>query len=315
MKKVSLGNTGFDVSALCFGAMRLGTREDQQASYALLDRYVEAGGSFIDTANIYAHWFPGGQGGESENVLGAWMDERGNRDDLFIASKVGFPYPGGQGGLSPKQIKDECHTSLRRLGVDHIDLYYAHVDDRTTPLRESLRALDELVKEGKVRFVGASNYRAWRLERAHAVSKADNLAGFCCLQQRYTYLRPKPGASFAPQVAVNEDMVDYVRSRQGAFSLLAYSVLLSGAYTRLDRPIPDEYTGMDADARLATLRAVAADLGATPNQVVLAWMRQNDPPALPLIAASTAIQLQENLGALDITLSNDHLRQLNLAGV
>lgn len=314
MKTVLLGNTGVPVSALCLGAMYFGTKQDEPTSFRLLDQYVDAGGTFIDTANIYAHWIPGGQGGESEALLGRWLKARGHRDRLFIASKVGFNYPGVEKSLAPALVKAECDKSLKRMGVDHIDLFYAHVDDRVTPVRETLAAFDRLVKAGKVRFIGASNYRAWRLERAHAASKAEGLAEFCCVQQRHTYLRPQYNASFGAQVVANVDLLDYVRSRAGEFTMLAYSALLGGAYTRADRQLDPQYAGPDTDARLAVLRAVAQEQNVTPNQVVLAWMLQNDPPVLPLIAASTPAQMSENLDALAVTLTAGQIERLNAAG-
>lgn len=314
MRTVPLGNTGVDVSALCLGAMYFGTRNDERTSFELLDQYVAAGGTFIDTANIYAHWVEGGQGGESESLLGRWMKARGNRADLFLASKVGFNMPGIERGLTAAQIEAECEKSLRRMGVETIDLYYAHVDDRVTPLDETLAAFDRLVRAGKVRFIGASNYLAWRLEQAHWVSKTHDWASFCCVQQRYTYLRPKPGASFDPQISANDDLLDYVRARRHDFTLLAYSALLGGAYVRDDRPVPEQYRGPDAEARLRVLREVAAETGATPNQVVLAWMMHSDPPVIPLIAASEPRHLAENIGALDVRLSAGQMERLNCAG-
>lgn len=314
MQTVPLGNTGVDVSALCLGAMYFGTRNDERTSFELLDQYVAAGGTFIDTANIYAHWVEGGQGGESESLLGRWMKARGNRADLFLASKVGFNMPGVERGLTAAQIEAECEKSLRRMGVETIDLYYAHVDDRVTPLDETLAAFDRLVRAGKVRFIGASNYLAWRLEQAHWVSKTHDWASFCCVQQRYTYLRPKPGASFDPQISANDDLLDYVRARRHDFTLLAYSALLGGAYVRDDRPVPEQYRGPDAEARLRVLREVAAETGATPNQVVLAWMMHSDPPVIPLIAASEPRHLAENIGALDVRLSAGQMERLNCAG-
>jgi len=293
--------------------MYFGTRQDEATSYRLLDQYVDAGGSFIDTANIYAHW-AGGQGGDSEALLGRWMRARGNRDRLFIASKVGFEYGDVPRSLTPALIEAECDKSLERLGVDTIDLFYAHVDDRQTPLRDTMEAFARLVEAGKVRYIGASNYLAYRLERAHTLSKANGWPSFCCVQQRHSYLRLKPGASTDPQVAANDDLLDYVGARGGDFTLLSYSSLLGGTYTRSDRPIPDDYRGPDADARLAALRAVANETGATPNQVVLAWLRQSDPPVLPLIAASTSEQMAENIAALDVTLSADQVQRLTQAG-
>lgn len=308
MKTRQLGATDVEVSALCLGAMLFGTRTDRATSTLLLDQYVEAGGSFIDTANIYAHWVPGGAGGESEQLLGRWMKERNNRQHLFLASKVGFQYPTVERGLKASQIEDECNKSLARMGVDTIDLYYAHVDDRNTPLDEALAAFDRLVRAGKVRFIGASNYSSWRLEQARWVSKINNWAGFCCIQQRHTYLRVRPGASTAPQVVANDDLLDLCDSEQ--VTLLAYSALLSGAYTRADRPLPEQYLSQDSTARLAALRTVAEEIGATPNQVVLAWMMQSKPSVLPLIAASTPAQLQENIDALKLHLSDQQMSRL-----
>jgi aryl-alcohol dehydrogenase-like predicted oxidoreductase len=277
-----LGHTELSVSALCLGAMYFGTRNDEASSFALLDQFVAAGGDFIDTANIYAHWAPGGAGGESELLLGRWFKARGNRQSIVLASKVGFAYPGIEIGLRAKQIEEECNKSLRRMDVETIDLFYAHVDDRTTPLEESMAAFDRLVAAGKVRHLGASNYLAWRLERANWIADVNGWTPFCCIQQRHTYLRPKPGAGFSPQIAANSDLLDHC-------------------------------AGPDTDVRLATLQAVAAECGATANQVILAWMMQGQPSVLPLVAASTKAQLQENIDALQVQLSVEQMERLTNA--
>ncbi len=312
MQTLSLGNSGVEVSELCLGAMYFGTRNDRATSYRMLDMYVDAGGTFIDTANIYAHWADGGRGGESETLLGEWMRERGNRDRMFIASKVGFNYGDVTRGLPAWRIEEECNKSLRRMGIETIDLYYAHVDDRQTPQEETLAAFDRLVKAGKVRLIGASNFRAWRLEEARWISQTQGQAAYCCVQQRHTYLPPRPGVSTAPQLVANEDLLDYARAT--GLRILAYSALLAGAYTRDDRPLPPEYRSPDNDARLQALRAVAAETGATLNQVILAWMLQGDPAIIPLIAASTEEQMRDNLGALKVRLTADQLQRLNAAG-
>jgi aryl-alcohol dehydrogenase-like predicted oxidoreductase len=312
MKTTKLGASGVDVSLYCLGAMYFGSRNDRTTSYRMLDRYVDAGGAFIDTANIYAWWVEGYRGGESETLLGEWMRERGNRNQLFIASKVGFQYDDVTRGLTAAQIEAECDKSLRRLGIDTIDLFYAHVDDRTTPMHETMAAFDRLVRAGKVRFIGASNFLAWRLERAHTLSKQNGWPNYVCLQQRHTFLRPKPGASFDPQLSLTDEVVDYCRANQ--VTILAYSSLLSGAYTRSDRPVPDQYRSPDADARLAVLRDVAAAHNGTPNQVILAWLVQQEQPIIPVMAASTDEQMEENLQALAIRLAPDELDRLNNAG-
>ncbi len=311
MRTVPLGDSGVDVSCMSLGAMYFGTRTDPALSRKLLDEYVDRGGTFIDTANIYAHWIPGFHGGESETLLGEWMRERGNRSRLFLASKVGFEYASVPRRLTASLIQAECDKSLRRLGVDSIDLYYAHVDDRATPIPETLEALGRLVKSGKVRHIGASNFLAWRLADCRALSAARSLPGYCCVQQRHTYLRPRRGASFHPQIAANEDLLDWCASTR--LTLLAYSPLLGGAYTRSDRSIPDQYKGPDTEERLKRLNDVARQVGATANQVVLAWLMQAEPKAIPVMAAGTMEQMKENLGALDVTLSSEQIDSLSKA--
>lgn len=311
MKTVPLSNTGVEVSEFCMGTMFFGSRVDEEMSFRLLDHYVEAGGTFLDTANMY-HWkVPGFVGGESETVLGRWMKERKNRSQMFVASKVGFEYPGIERGSKAHQIEEECEKSLKRLGLETIDLYYAHRDDRNTPLEETLEAFDRLVRAGKVRFIGASNFYAWRLAAARGLSQQHSWTEFCCIQQRYTYLRPKSGADFDIQLAANDDLLDYCRMRD--ITLLAYTPLIKGSYIRADRPLPEQYIGPDSDVRLATVKAVAEEIGVTPNQVVLAWLMQTDPPAIPVVGSSQVEHLQENLGALEIQFSDDQMTRLNNA--
>ncbi|MBZ0301068.1 MAG: aldo/keto reductase [Anaerolineae bacterium] len=313
MKTLPLGSTGVEVSALSLGTMQFGTRNDRETSYQMLNLYTEAGGTFLDTANGYAHWLePWAKGGESETLLGEWLRERGNRDQWFIATKVGFDYPDAKRGLSARQIEQECDKSLKRLGIDTIDLYYAHKDDYHTPLEETMLAFDQLIQAGKVRFIGASNYFAWRLEEAHWSSQTNDWAEYCCLQQRYSYLRPGPRMTLGNHVLATEDIFDYARRR--GITVLAFSAMLGGAYTRSDRALPDAYAGPDSEARLAALKAVAAEVGATPTQVVLAWMLHSDPPVLPLISASSPEVMRDNLGALDVRLSADQMERLNRAG-
>lgn len=311
MKFQKLGHTDANVSSFCLGAMYFGTRNDQAASYRLLDQFTDAGGNFIDTANIYARWVDGYKGGESETLLGEWMAARGNRQQVFVASKVGFEYGDVPRRLRAGDIEAECEKSLRRLNTDVIDLYYAHNDDRTTPLEETLEAFARLVQAGKVRYIGASNYLAWRLEEARWISQTRGWPEYACIQQHYTYLRLRPGTTVYPQEMVNDDLLNYCQSRP--ITLLAYSVLQSGAYTRPDRPLRPEFAMPDNDQRLETLRAVAAETGATVNQVILRWMLDRN--VIPLIASSTEAQLDENLAALDTPLTAEQMMRLNRAGV
>jgi aryl-alcohol dehydrogenase-like predicted oxidoreductase len=294
--------------------MYFGSRDDEQTSFAMLDQYVEAGGTFIDTANKYLDTVPGFKGGESEALIGRWMKARGNRDKLFLATKVGFEIGSDvPRRLTAALIEKECDKSLKRLGVDTIDLYYAHTDDRQTPLDETMQAFDSLVLKGKVRFLGASNYAAWRLSEANMLSTLRGWTLFCCIQQRYTYLRPRPGSVFTSgTLGVDEDLQDYVRTRN--VTLVAYSPLIKAAYTRGDREIREQYRSADSDARLKVLFQVAEEVGATPLQVVLAWMMQSEPPVIPIFSASKPEQMRENLGALDVNLSEQQMETLNKAG-
>jgi aryl-alcohol dehydrogenase-like predicted oxidoreductase len=312
MRKRQLGQSTLNVSTFCLGAMYLGTKQSKNESFRLLDKFVEAGGNFIDTANIYAHWVPGGKGGESESIIGEWLKSRDNRNDVIIATKVGFQYQDVPRSLKADVIVDECNKSLMRLGIDTLDLYYAHNDDRYTPLEETLEAFYRLTKSGKVRFLGASNYLAWRLEEARWISQSNGWPEYCCIQQRHTYIRKKPGTTFDPQVAVNDDLIDYCRNRN--LSLIAYSALLSGAYTRGDRIFQEQYISPDTDNRVKALQSISEEINRSPNQVILAWMLQSNPSVLPLIAASTIEQLQENIDSVEIGLSDEQMEKLNVAG-
>ena len=313
MKQVKLGKTDLSVSILCLGAMRFGARDSKELSVQQMDYFLEQGGNFIDTANIYAHWYEGGVGGDAELMIGEWLKARGSRKDVVIASKVGFAYQDVEIGTSAKQIEEECEKSLKRMGIETIDLYYSHNDDRNTPLEESLEAYYQLIRKGKVRHIGASNFLAWRLAKANAIAANNGWEEYCCIQQRYTYLRPRVGTSFGLQVAVNHDLEDYCRNEP--VTLLAYSPLLGGAYVRDDREINPNYLGPDGKARLLTLHQVAKETGWTVNQVVLVWLLQHSPFTLPLVSAGTMEQLKENLSAAELTLSPEQLQRLDNAGV
>lgn len=312
MKRVRLGHSGLEVSALCMGSDLIGSRIDRERSFALLDVFREHGGTFVDSGNFYAAWLPGFQGGESETTIGAWMKERGARDEMVVSTKLGFDYPGSAGGLNAAEIERECEKSLRRFGTDRIDLYYAHRADPATPVEETMEAFDRLVRAGKVRAIAASNLRVWRIAEADTAARIHGWTRFCAVEQRHTYLRPRHGADFGPQLLINDDLKDYCRA-QGT-SLIAYSVLLQGAYTRADRPVPAQYAGPEASERLTVLKEVAGELGATPNQVIIAWMLAGDPPVLPIVAGSRPEQLLENIAALDVRLTPEQMARLDTAG-
>jgi len=199
------------------------------------------------------------------------------------------------------------------LQTDWIDLYYAHRDDRETPLAETMEAFHRLIHAGKVRAIGASNLALWRIAEANATAESNGWSRYSVVEQRYTYLRPRHGADFGPQIFVSEELKDYARST--GLALIGYSVLLQGAYSaRSDRELPAQFGGADSDARLAELKAVAAEAGRSPNQVIIAWMRQSQPSILPIIAASKVEQLAENISALDLVLSDEQMERLDTAG-
>ncbi len=309
MKKVPLGKTGSTISVCGLGAMYFGSKVDEKTSFRQMDLYVDHGGNHIDTANKYASWVQGCLGGESETVIGKWLKQKTGKPDLVIASKVGFPYGEIPGSLKKEIIISECELSLRRLGLETIDLYYAHAYDENTSAEETMEAFFQLQKAGKIRHAGASNYPAWRLEKANAVAGLQGWVGYSCLQQRHTYLESTIRADFNNQIVLTPEMVDYCKTHQ--LTLIAYSPLLGGAYTRDDRPIPSQYRSLISEKRLAALETLSRKIEYSQNQLVLAWMMLGDPPVIPLISGSTVSQLEENLQASYISLSEQDLKQLD----
>lgn len=316
-----LGGTGARVSELCLGCMYFGTLIDEPTAFRLLDQYVDAGGRFLDTANNYAWWVEGGQGGESEQMLGRWMRERRNRSQLFVATKVGYKIGTRLPiSLARNIIIEQCENSLRQLQTDVIDLYYAHWDHRETPLEESLEAFDTLVRQGKVRYIGCSNMLAWRIQQARMTSRQHGWAEFCCAQLRHSYLRPKTGLRNFENGhhPVTVDMLDYAQAHADDFTTIAYSALIGGVYSHPDHTItannqPHQYDEADKQARLRVLHDVGAETGATLNQVVLAWITQNAPPMIALVSSRSPERLGESLASQSLQLTPDQLDRLNRA--
>ncbi|HTE50424.1 MAG TPA: aldo/keto reductase [Kofleriaceae bacterium] len=305
---------------LVLGAMYFGTRVDDATSMALLDRFVDRGGTWIDTANCYAFWSdPSGVGGQSETVIGRWLATRpGVRDRVQISTKVRLQptvpgrWPESAEGLSAPAIRDAVRKSLSRLGTDRIDFYWAHAEDRTVPLAETVDAFGELVSAGLVGQVGASNHPAWRVERARRLARDRSVSGYTALQLRHSYVQPRPGASLPDtgHQLVSAEILDYVSS-EGDLALWVYTPLINGSYTRPDRPLPEAYDHPGTTRRLAALGAVAREIGATPNQVVLAWLLGGDPAITPIVGVSTAEQLDETMAARDLILTDEQRRRLN----
>lgn len=322
MKRYPLGKTGEMISAFGFGCINFGTLIDKENSFALLDQYVEAGGNYLDTANNYSFWYDGATGDESELMVGEWLKERGNRQEIFLSTKVGArPINDSHDfsdisknfdGLSKKSIITGVEESLKRLQTDYIDLYYAHIDHRAIPLEETLEAFNELVQSGKVRHIGCSNHETWRIAQARQISRANGWAEYCCAQQRFTYLKPKTGSNFGVQVNVDDGLLDYCRE-QNDFQLFAYTPLLHGYYGDRDQEIMEQYATKDSQARMQALNSVAGELNVNRNQVVLAWILHQNPVILPLITTGSTKHLAENLAALDIQFTKEQLTLLNEA--
>lgn len=301
------------VSSMAVGTMYFGSTVPGDVAHRVLDAARDRGATFWDTANNYAFWVPGGTGNESEECLGAWLAARGSsaRNETVLATKVGArPQPGGkdvtQGlGLSAPAVREQVLDSLRRLGTDHVDVLYAHIDDRTVPLEETVDAFAGLQQEGLARVIAASNLTADRLEVAVAARPG---AGYRALQQRFTYLVPEPSADLSPHVLLDEE-VERVSAEAG-MAMLGYAPLLSGAYTRTDRPLPDGYQIPATDD---ALHEAAAQAGLDAGQAVLAWMGQRKRPVLPIVGVSTPEQLHSAVDAVTTTLRPDTLARLDAA--
>jgi aryl-alcohol dehydrogenase-like predicted oxidoreductase len=303
-----LGDSGLEVFRFCLGGNVFGWTADEETSFAVLDAYAAAGGNFIDTADVYSAWVPGNKGGESEKLIGRWMAARGNRHRMIVATKVGMA-PGLK-GLSAATIHTAASASLRRLGTDYIDLYYAHADDAETPLRDSLGAFDTLVKQGKVRFIAASNYTAARLSEALAVSATEGLAEYVALQPHYNLVHREEYEGELREVCVRERI-----------SCIPYYALASGFLTGKYRDgagvqsARSQGAGKYLDARgrqvLALLDQIAAAHSTTVPAVALAWLMAQPMVAAPIASARTVEQLSALLPAVTLALSSSELEQLS----
>ncbi|MFI0715821.1 aldo/keto reductase [Streptomyces inhibens] len=314
------GGQGPRISAVCLGALPFGTTVDERTSFAILDRFAEAGGTFLDTANNYACWVPGATGDESELLLGRWLRSRGAAGRTVLATKVGArpdpargpEWPANAEGLGAPTVRAALQGSLRRLGTDRVDLYYAHIEDRGVPLEETVEALAGLVQDGVVGTLGAGNHRTWRLAEARHTAAGRGLPGFRAVQQRHTYLRPRRGLPPDLQVETDEELLDYAAAHPD-LTPVGYGTLMGGAYSRADRPLPERYDHPGSVARLRVLAEVAAECGATVNQVVLAWLMGGPVPVVPVLGVSSVGQLDESLAALDLRLDPVQRARLDTA--
>jgi len=311
-----LGRTGMRVSELCLGAMTFGRETSEDISYQIMDRFVDAGGTFIDTADVYSQ-------GVSEEIVGRWLKGK-NRDDLVIATKVRFPMGEGPNdvGLSRKHILAGVEASLHRLGTDYIDLYQVHCWDPITPLEETLGTLNQLVQSGKVRYIGASNFAGWQLQKAVDLSRQMGWEPFASLQPLYNLLDRELEWELVP-VCQNEGL-----------AILPWSPLrggwLSGRYHR-DMAAPPEGSRVETAEKegwsetwskyatehtwtvIDTLFAIAEEVDKTPAQVALNWLLQRPGITAPIIGVRTMKHLEANLGASGWSLSGEQMARLNQA--
>jgi aryl-alcohol dehydrogenase-like predicted oxidoreductase len=308
-----LGRSGIEVPPLCLGGNVFGWTTDEARSFELLDAMLASGLNFVDTADVYSNWVPGNHGGESETILGRWFKARGNRNKVILATKVGSPMGEGRKGLSRKYIREAVEDSLRRLQTDYIDLYQSHRDDESVPQEETLEAYAELISEGKVRAIGASNFTAARLQSALESSRKHNLPRYECLQPEYN-LYDRAGYESAPEAVCTKSGVGVIPY----FSLA--SGFLSGKYHSAEeaasRPraaMLKKYFNPRGMRILETLGEVARELKATQSQVALAWLMARPSITAPIASATTVEQLHELAGAAQLELPRWTVEKLNQA--
>ncbi len=307
-----LGRSGLKVSELCLGTMQWGWTTDEEHAYQVMDAFLGAGGNFIDTADVYSRWAKDNPGGVAETVIGKWMKQRGNRRQVVLATKArGRMWEGPTGeGLSRAHLIQACEDSLRRLGTDYIDLYQAHSFDPDTPIDETMRALDDLVRAGKVRYAGASNYPAWRLAKALWTSDKLGLVRYDSLQPHY---------NLAYRAEFERELRELCEAE--GIGVIPYSPLAGGFLTgkyRRDK-MPDSQRAGDVQrylndrgwAILDKLDGVAQKHGASDAQVALAWLLAQPVITAPIVGANTVEQLKETLGTLEVKLAPDDIEELN----
>jgi aryl-alcohol dehydrogenase-like predicted oxidoreductase len=309
-----MGRTGLKVSELCLGTMQFGWTADEPISCHVMDAFVEAGGNFIDTADIYTNWAgDASYGGRSEEIIGDWMQSKGNRAEIVLATKVrGRMSEGANGeGLSRARVLRMCDDSLRRLKTDYIDLYQCHWADLTTPIDETLSAMDTLVRAGKVRYVGASNYPAWRLMEALWQADKHGYPRFDCYQPEYSLME---------RAGFEIEALPLCKHHQ--IGVIPYSPLaggfLTGKYQRNTEVSSvrakgnlDRYGNERGWSTVETLEDIAQAHGKTVAQTALAWMLSNPVITAPIIGANSPEQLNDLLGVVEYRLSPEEVSRLN----
>ncbi len=312
MDKRPLGQTGLSTHPLCLGGNVFGWTADRERSFELLDAFVDEGFDLIDTAEVYSAWVPGHAGGESEAVIGEWLHARGRRDRVHVVTKVGMPMPGTTGGLSAARIAEAVEGSLKRLRTDYVDLYLSKKDDPDTPLDESLEAFDRLIKAGKVRAVGASNYEAGRLAEANTLAVGRGLARFEVLEPEYSLLSRGFEQDLAPYCRENGVGVITYWALAGGFLTGKYRSKADAEGKARARNVVQHLTEKNF-AILDAVETVARAHAVSPAQVALAWV-MGRPSVTAAIASATSLeQLRELTAAARLTLTPGDLRDLDTA--
>ena len=313
MQKIQLGRSGITVPPVIFGCNVFGWTVDKAQSFRLLDASVDAGFNAFDTADVYSYWVPGNHGGESETIIGEWLKARGRRDDVLIFSKGGMEMPGKGKGLSAEYITRAIEDSLKRLQTDVIDLYQSHRDDETTPHEETLAVYEKMIKAGKIRAIGASNFSVTRFKQALEVSATTGLPRYETMQPHYNLLERTIEADLLPLCA-----------KEGV-GVIPYYALASGFLTGKYRTEADlgksprgaRGAGKHLDAKglkvLAALDVVAHRYGATAAQVAIAWFKGRPGLAAPIASATTIAQLNELVKAATLVLDPAAVAQLDAA--
>jgi aryl-alcohol dehydrogenase-like predicted oxidoreductase len=309
-----IGRSGLMTPPLVLGGNVFGWTASGEEAFRILDRFVDAGGTMVDTADVYSAWVPGHQGGESETLIGEWLRRRGSRDGVLVASKVGMLHSHwGAGKLEPWRIEKAAEASLKRLGVDTIDLYYAHQDDPDTPMEQVIEAFDRLVRAGKVRALGASNFTAERLGRAVSLAGEMGMSRYEVLQNEYHLLERGKLEGELQRLCLAEEIgvLPFYGLASGYLTGKYRSAADYGKSIRGDRMA--KYVEGRGPAVLAVLDQIAAETGATPAQIALAWVAAQPAVAAPISSARTLDQLEELIGAMTLELTPAQLEQLDAA--
>ncbi|MGC4941895.1 aldo/keto reductase [Kribbella sp. DT2] len=305
---------------MALGTMYFGTRVDERTAFSILDRYAELGGTFIDTSDNYSFWTSDtGFGGQSEALLGRWLaSNSGVR--VRLSTKVGAQptrlggFPDHVEGLREDVVRDAMAKSLERLGVDGVDLYWAHVEDPTVPVEDLAETFGGLVRDGLTARWGVSNHPSWLLERIRATAERDGHAQPVAYQERYSYLQPAGGMDVEgqpiPLGMLSPDGLDFLR-RNPSFEGWVYTATLQGRYDRNDRPLEIEYHHPGTERRLEALTRVAKARGLRPGQVVLAWLASGSPTLTPIVGASSVEQLEQAVEGASTILTEDELATLD----